>query len=307
MTPDFDNQTPSFTVKKNPTVDFFLSLSFLSLDELTGGGDVVIQNEISDLSFSYTYTNTTVGNNTINLQHAVFHHVFTSSAVLQVQYVLAMFTPWNATSSAEISLFNNTYTIYAGHPSCFFSLFMENWKFSDPSNVLKARVFVKINLSALSISTQETSTGFTLGLPYYPDYLLAKFPKVAYLDDRPVVIQPEYQINSISQPVSATFEISVPSFSATGRYSASMVTFGNFDPPASTLEVILIVVGVLVGVLVLLVILGLFLKYHSSEEEEEVIDPEERKRLEILSRLQYNSITKGTRTNVKFPIVGGGF
>lgn len=215
--------------------------------------------------------------------------------------------PWNNTPSTEISIGNSTYRIYANHPSCFFSVSLTNWKFDDPSNFLDVRVLVIINVGALSISAQETGAGFVLGMPYYNDYLLAKFPKTVVLDNSTVQIKPDYQINSISQPISATFSVTIPSFQHSAVYSASTVTMNKINPPANTLQVVIIVVGVLAGVGVLIGILAFVLTRDSEPEVVEEITDEERKRLQLLQQVQYNSFERSlgnSNKNTRFPVIG---
>lgn len=294
FTLEFDRATPSFTLRKSFNSTFFMTLSYLSFSETKPDGTVVNSFQVSDLSFKYSYANSTTQNNTLNLQRGIFKHFFESGAQLTFHYVVATFTPSDNKTVLQLELFDTSVEIFAHHPACFFQLSLEDWAFEDMANTLTARTLVIINLSGLSIAAVEEATAFVLGLPYYNNYLSAKFPKISLIDNHTVPIRPEYHINSISQPVSATFAITIPSFHKFARYTSSMVTKSYNNPPPNTIEVVLIVMGVLVGLTLVLIGLGVYLKRTQDENDQqvEIVDDEEKKRLRLIQQMQYDSFER---------------
>jgi len=124
---------------------------------------------------------------------------------------------------------------------------MGHWPFKSPNSGITAEASVSANVEGLSVGYKEESTLYSISLPYAPQTVLtATLYKLGMVDNITQSISTSFAITSISQPISATVDMSLPFYNRSLQYSS----FIQVQPGGDNVSLLSIIITVsVIGVL----------------------------------------------------------
>jgi len=214
---EFPNSQPSFSINiSNRSSSYILQYNYLSVSEYSGG-NIILTYDIPDnyqINRSISYL---VNETRVKIDKLSFTTNFPNNATLVFTYTLVC---TNSTSQFPVNLFDNNFIMSDERTLVFFDILLLDWNFQSTSNSLGANVQVVANVDPLSLGYSQTSTGYSLSMPFSNGQTLsAVLPTIAQIDNGTVIIVPVLSITSYSPP-SATALLQLPYFSHLAEYKA---------------------------------------------------------------------------------------